>query len=189
MRGRAGARMNGQEGKRPEPRLGRGEDRRQRVRAMDHDEAPAVLEDREARENPGEERRGARLAGENMRARPAFVGRDANRAGIEERRIGDDRFGLPVGEPRRPAGAGVADVKLQDPRALGKPVACGVVGGKGCKIGVDLDEVRADARPAAENGKRDRADAGADVGESTFRKIRRCREQGGVGSGPMAARG
>ncbi len=189
MGGRAGARMDGQERERPEPVLRCGEDRRQRLRAMDHDEPPVGLEDRETGANPGDERRGAGSAGKDMRARPRPVGRDANRPGIEERRIGDDRLGLPVGELRRSPGAGVADVEPEDPRALGQSVAFGIAGGKGCKIGVDLDEVGADAWQAAKNCKRDRADAGADIRESTVRKTGRRGEEGRVGSGPMTAPG
>ena len=122
------------------------------------------------------------------RARAA-VGRDANRARFEERRIGDDQIGLSVGEPRRASRACIAHVEPQDSRALGHSVAFGITGGQGCKIGVHLDEVGAGVWAAAENGKRDRADPRADIRETTVRKIGRCGEQRRVGSRPMAAAG
>ena len=189
MGGDARARMDRQERERAEPVLRRGEDRRQRIRPMNHDEAPAGLEDRDARANRADERSRAGFAGKDMRTRPRPVGRDANRARFEERRIGHDRIGLSVGEPRRASRACIAHVEPQDSRALGHSVAFGITGGQGCKIGVDLDEVGAGVWAAAENGKRDRADARADIRETTLRKIRRRGEQRRVGSRPMAAPG
>ena len=114
-RASAGARMNRQDRHRAEPVLKSGEDRRQGVRAMDHDEASAGLEDREA--TPNQARSGARrLAGKDMRPRPRPVGRSANRAGVEERRVGDDRADAPSVQPRLAPGARVADVEGQELR-------------------------------------------------------------------------
>ncbi len=93
---------------------------------------------------------------------------------------------MPVAQPRLSPRASVADVEAEDPRASGESVPFGVARGEVCEIGVDFDQVRAEARAAAEDGEGDRADAGADVGEPAVGKIRRRGEQGGVGASPVA---
>ena len=113
--GHAGARMDGQERKCAEPVLGCGEDRRQRVGPMDHDEASAWLEQRETSADPADERRARPSRRQNTwRAPGPASGETRTVPAVEERRIGDDRVGLCVGESRRASGAGVADIELED---------------------------------------------------------------------------
>ncbi len=64
---------------------------------------------------------------------------------FEERRVGDDRLGLIVGEPRLPTGARVADVDRQDSNPPRQSVPRGVGGGELSEARVDLDEIAGEA--------------------------------------------
>ena len=76
-----------------------------------------------------------------MRARSAFVGRGANRLGLEERRVGDDALGRLVEKPGLPAVAPIERVEPQDARARLKPVARRVALGEPRQLGIDFDEI------------------------------------------------
>ena len=73
-----------------------------------------------------------------MRPRPSGVGRRAHGARVEERRVGDDRVRLVVGEPGFAAGARVADIERKDLHALGETVPRCVAGGEPREAVVDL---------------------------------------------------
>ena len=151
---------------------------RQRFGTMDHDEAAARREQREAGDDPGLQwRNGVVARRRHMGARAARVGRGANRSGLEERRIGDDEIGLAV--RRGPLRAGRAR-RARRPRrralALCEAVERGVFARQRREAGIDLDEVAA----------RFAASAGAARGRP--RRPRRRRRQCGAPARPPPPR-
>ena len=122
-----------------------------------------------------------------MRARFAFVGRGADRCGVEERRVGDDAIGR-FSQPRLAALARVERVEPQDARARLEPVARRVAFGEPRQLGIDLDKIDGGERVALSQRQPDRADARADVDDPALPSVaRRRNEQGGVRPDPMAA--
>ena len=75
-----------------------------------------------------------------MRARFAFVGRGADRLGVEEWRVGDDATGR-FRQPRLAALPRVEDVEPQDARARLKPVALRIALGKRRHLRINLDKI------------------------------------------------
>ena len=76
-----------------------------------------------------------------MRPRLAFVRRGSDRAGVEERRVGDDAIGQSVHQPGAPAFGRVERVEPQDAHALGKPIARRVAFGQLRQLGIDFDKI------------------------------------------------
>ena len=165
----------------------RGEDRRERVGAVNHHESPAGREDREAGSNPVRERRPRLRRREDMRPRAPCVRRGANRPALEERRVGDDAIGRFVGKPGLPALSGLQDIEPEDARAPFKSVARGIDLGKPGELRIDLDEIGERPRGPPDERQPDRADARADVDDPALRRPRCRGEQRRVGADPMAA--
>ena len=187
MRARADRRMNRQKGQRAKPASDRREDGAKRVGPVDHHEPPARREHRERSLNPVGKRRARLGPGQDMRARFAFVGRGADRLGVEERRVGDDAAGR-FSQPRLAALSRIERVEPQDARTRLKPVARRVAFGKLRQLGIELDKIDGRERVALSQRQADRADPRADVDDPALPSVaRRRNEQGGVRPDPMAA--
>ena len=98
-----------------------------------------------------------------MRPRSALVGRNARRARVKERRVGDDAVRRLVDESCRAPGMSIADVDLHDTDAGRQRVALRIARGETRKLGIKLDEIGGRGCAAADDRQTDRADAGADI--------------------------
>jgi hypothetical protein len=187
MRARADRRMNRQKGQRAKPASDPREDGAKRVGPVDHEETPARREHRKRSLNPVGKGRVRLRPCQDMRSRSAFVGRDADRLGVEEWRVGDDATGR-FNEPRLAALVRLERVEPQDARARLKPVARRVAFGKLRQFGVELDEIDRGKRVALSQRQADCANSRADVNDPALPSVaRRRNEQGGVRPDPMAA--
>src|SRR5271166_6751407 len=140
--GYPGPRLDRHEGEGADSVLYGREDSREGLRAMDHDELTPRLENCETSANPTGQGRGAWFpCRQDMGARPRFVWRGAHRAGVEERRIGEDRFRLIVGEASFAARPRLANVEVENSRPRRQSVAVRVGGGELRQLRFDLDKV------------------------------------------------
>ena len=117
MGGGFGGGMNGQDRDRAEPSPESGEDLRERVGAMDHDEASAGAQQGEAGDDPCLQRLSAgarRRFVEDMGVGLPRLRRDAHALRVEERRVGEDEIGGGVDEAGCAPRAGLADIDAED---------------------------------------------------------------------------
>ena len=122
-----------------------------------------------------------------MRSRPAFVGRGADRLGVEERRVGDDAAGR-FSQPRLAPLSGIERIEARYARARLKPVARRVAFSEPRQFGINLDKIGRGERVALSQRQADRANSRADVNDPALPSVaRRRNEQGGVRPDPMAA--
>ena len=136
--------MHGPNRDRAEPLAEGREDRRQRFGPMDHREPANGREQRQRRDDPGLQRRiGGR---EHVSARAPRVGRGANPAGNEKRRIGDDEVGFAVREPRGATRGRVERIEFEDADAIREAVGRCVLARQSREAGIDLDQIGARLR-------------------------------------------
>ena len=137
----AGRRMDRQEREGAEPVLDRGEDRRERVRAVDHHEPPAGREDRETGPNPARERRAGLRRREDMRPRAPWVGRDANRPGSKNGGLVTTQSAASSASPASRRSPGFRTSSLRTRARACKSVARGIDPGEPGQLRIDLDEI------------------------------------------------
>ncbi len=104
---------------------------------------------------------------EDMRAGPPGNGGDAHACGVEKGRVGDDEIGGPVGEPVGPARPPLGNIDADDAGSLGQTVDRGVFRRERREIGVPFDKIGARPAEALDDRQAHRANAGADIDQTS----------------------